>query len=226
MDIYSVFRHIRYRSQQALDLAFPPQCASCKRVGSVLCPTCFAQLQPRMPLPYKQGWSALQGLVAVNVYEGALRDCIHALKYDGVIRLAEPLGALLGHTYLNYGMHADMMLSVPLHSERHKQRGYNHAHLLASVCASSVGVPLIEHVLVRSRATHAQVGLNAFDRRQNMIGAFSIAPEHATTYIRGCRILIIDDVCTTGATLDACAATLFGAGASSVWGLVLAGSIL
>ncbi len=226
MDIHTIFHQLHYRTQQALDLAFPPQCASCKRVGSVLCGACFAQLRPATPLPCRQGWSALQGLVAVNTYQGPLRDCIHALKYDGVTRLAEPLGALLGHTYLTYGMQADILVSVPLHSERHRQRGYNHAHLLASVCASTIGVPLREDVLVRSRATNAQVGLNAYDRRQNVAGAFSITTQNATAHIYGRRIIIVDDVCTTGATLDACAATLFQAGAISVWGLVLAGSAM
>ena len=121
-------------------------------------------------------------------------------------------------------MQADMLVSVPLHSERHKQRGYNHAHLLARVCASTIGVPLRDDVLVRSRATNAQVGLNGYDRRQNVAGAFSIIAKDATTHIYGRKIIIVDDVCTTGATLDACAATLFQAGAASVWGLVLAGS--
>ncbi len=226
MDIDSVFQQLHSRTQQALDIAFPPRCASCKRVGSVLCGTCYGQLRPVIPLPYRQGWSALQGLVAVNTYQGTLRDCIHALKYDGVIRLAEPLGTLLAQTYLNYGMQADMLVSVPLHSVRHKQRGYNHAHLLASVCASRVGVPLRDDVLVRSRATIAQVELNASDRRQNVAGAFSITATNATTLIYRRRIIIVDDVCTTGATLDACAAALFRAGAASVWGLVLAGSAM
>ncbi len=224
MDIHSVFHQLHNRTQQALDLAFPPRCASCKRVGSVLCSACFAQLQPTIPLPYRQGWSALQGLVAVNAYQGPLRNCIHALKYAGVVRLAEPLGMLLAHTYLNYGMQADMLVSVPLHSERHKQRGYNHAQLLARVCASTVGIPLRDDILVRFRATNAQVGLNAYDRRQNVAGAFTIMAKDATTTIYGRRIIIVDDVCTTGATLDACASTLFQAGAASVWGLVLAGS--
>ena len=224
MDRHSIFHQLHYRTQQALDLAFPPRCASCKQVGSVLCQACFAQLQPATPLPYRQGWSALQGLVAINTYQGPLRNCIHALKYDGVVRLAEPLGTLLAHTYLNWGMQADMLVSVPLHNLRYKQRGYNHAQLLARVCASIVGIPLRDDVLIRSRATNAQVGLNAYDRRQNVAGAFSIAAGDATTHIYGRRIIIVDDVCTTGATLDACAATLFQAGAVSVWGLVLAGS--
>ena len=226
MDIHNVFHQLHYQAQKALDIAFPPHCASCKRVGAVLCKACFVQLQPTTPLPYRQGWSALQGLVAVNAYQGALRNCIHALKYDGVVRLAEPLGTLLAHTYLNYGMQADMLVSVPLHSERHKQRGYNHAQLLARVCASTIGVPLRDDALVRFRATNAQVGLNAYDRRQNVAGAFSITANNATTTIYGRKIIIVDDVCTTGATLDACASTLLQAGATSVWGLVLAGSAM
>ena len=116
-----------------------------------------------------------------------------------------------------------MFVSVPLHSERYKQRGYNHAHLLAEVCATTLEVPLREEILVRSRATTAQVGLSAYDRQQNVAGAFSYV---ATESIYNRNIIIIDDVCTTGATLNACAATLLLAGAASVGGLVLASSIV
>ncbi len=219
MDVRSVF-------QQALDIAFPPQCAACKRSGTILCSPCLTQMQPAIPLPYRQGWYALQGLIAVNLYQEPLRTCIHALKYDGVTRLAEPLGLLLAQTYLRYGLQADMFMSVPLHSERHKQRGYNHAHLLANTCASTLGVPLCDDVLVRVRATPAQVGLSAYERHQNVAGAFSFRAGTATESIYKRRIIIVDDVCTTGATLDACAATLLQAGAASVGGLVLASSTM
>jgi len=208
--------------QHALDILFPPRCIACKRSGSVLCSSCLAAMQPLAPLPYKQHPHHMSGLHAVNMYEGSLRSCIHALKYEGVTRLAEPLGTLLAQAYLNYGMRADMMVSVPLHSERQRKRGYNHAQLLASVCASRVNVPLRDDVLVRSRATAAQVGLRAYERQQNVQGAFLATP--TTREVYGRRIIIIDDVCTTGATLEACATALFNAGAYSVWGLVLARS--
>ncbi len=172
MDVQSFFRQAQYKVQQALDITFPPQCASCKRSGSILCHACFVQMQPPTLLPYQQGWRALNGLFAVNIYQGPLRDCIHALKYDGVTRLAEPLGSLLARAYLQYGMQADMLVAVPLHSERYKQRGYNHAHLLASACSSIIGIPLRDDLLVRLRATSAQVGLNARNRQQNVEGAF------------------------------------------------------
>ncbi len=222
------FRKVLYRmqdkAQQALDIVFPPQCAGCQQSGTILCATCFARMQPTILLPYRQEWQALYGLVALNSYYDPLRTCIHALKYEGVTKLAEPLGMLLAQTYLRYNLDADMFLSVPLHNERYKQRGYNHAHLLAQVCATMLEVPLREDILVRSRATSAQVGLSAYERHQNVTGAFSYVATTESLYNR--NIIIIDDVCTTGATLDACAATLLRAGAASVGGLVLASSAM
>ena len=113
-------------------------------------------------------------------------------------------------------------LCSSLHSERQQQRGYNHAYLLAEVFAAQVGIPLRDDVLVRHRATLAQVGLKSGERQQNVAGAFACTPLFATGALFGRRILLIDDVSTTGATLEACAAPLFSAGASAVWGLVLA----
>ena len=164
----------------------------------------------------------MSGLRAVSAYQEPLRACIHALKYNGNTRLAEPLGQLLVRAYTGYGLHADIILPVPLHSERQRQRGYNHASLLARVCSTQLGVPLYENILVRHRATLAQVDLNPKDRHQNVAGAFHCTPAFATGTLCGRRIVIIDDVCTTCATLEACAVPLFAAGAEMVWGLVLA----
>lgn len=164
----------------------------------------------------------LHGLRAVSIFQEPLRSYIHALKYKGKTRLAEPLGRLLAQTYTRYSFQVDAMISVPLHHERQRQRGYNHAQLLAEVCASLVSIPLYNNIVQRQKATPAQVGLKASQRYQNMAGAFLCTPTYTTGSLRGRRILIIDDVCTTGATLEACAAPLYAAGASAVWGLVLA----
>jgi len=107
-------------------------------------------------------------------------------------------------------------------NRRQRQRGYNHASLLARVCSTQLGVPLYENILVRHRATLAQVDLNPKDRHQNVAGTFHCTPAFATGTLCGRRIVIIDDVCTTCATLEACAMPLFAAGAERVWGLVLA----
>jgi ComF family protein len=158
----------------------------------------------------------------VSIYQEPLRSCIHALKYEGNTRMAEPLGRLLARAYLQYGMRAEVMIPVPLHHERQQQRGYNQAYLLAEVCAAYAGIPLRNDILVRHRATLAQVGLNHDERRQNIAGAFLCTPAFATRALAGRTILLVDDVSTTGATLEACAAPLYVAGALAVWGLVLA----
>jgi ComF family protein len=155
-------------------------------------------------------------------YEGALRTCIHALKYDGQKRLAEPLGKLLVQAYIAYGLRADLVIPVPLHKEREQQRGYNQTTLLARQFARQLGLTLREDILQRARATPVQVGLNGQERQQNVEGAFACTPQFTTGALSGRTILMIDDVCTTGSTLEASAAPLFAAGVQSVYGLVLA----
>ncbi len=225
-------------TRQCLDLLFPPRCAGCRKGGHALCTDCLRAIPLLLP-PFCQHCGSpsaangmcqscryhsprLHGLRAVSIFQEPLRSYIHALKYKGKTRLAEPLGRLLAQAYTRHDFQADAMISVPLHPERQQQRGYNHAQLLAEVCALLVGVPLYNDIVQRQKATPAQVSLNASQRYQNMAGAFVCAPAYATGALRGRRILIIDDVCTTGATLEACAAPLYTAGASAVWGLVLA----
>ena len=238
LNIRIISHYAHTLSQQFLDMLFPPRCAGCRRAGYSLCPSCIARIQP-LPSPLCQHCSTplspngacktcyyhrlnLSGLRAVSAYQEPLRSSIHALKYDGNTRLAEPLGHLLAQAYVYYGMQADIIVPVPLHSERQRQRGYNHASLLAGVCSRQLGIPLQDGLLLRQRATQAQVDLHPRDRRQNVAGAFVFAPPFATDTLFKRRILIVDDVCTTGSTLEACAAPLFAAGATAVWGLVLA----
>jgi ComF family protein len=230
--------HSRSVIQQFLDILFPVHCAGCQRTGHVLCPACIAKIQP-VPSPFCQLCGTplstygvckncqyhhpnLSGQRAVSLYQEPLRGCIHGLKYDGNTRLAEPLGLLLAQAYRRYGLQADMLIPVPLHSERQQQRGYNHASLLAEVCSANLGVPMNDSILVRHRATVAQVDLHPRERYQNVAGAFACTSGSARDALYGRRIVIIDDVSTTSATLEACATPLFAAGAKEIWGLVLA----
>lgn len=163
----------------------------------------------------------LHGLRCVNIYQGILRKTIHALKYDGQQRLAEPLGLLLALAFQHYGLHADAILPLPLHPQRQRQRGYNQAVLLARVCATYLKVPYLEDIVVRRRVTAPQVGLPFHERRQNVVGAFALAPNALLRLADYQTLLLIDDVSTTGSTLEACAAPLYATGVQQVWGLVL-----
>ena len=237
----TLFRDFQRGGQHLVDTIFPPHCAGCNRSGTILCTSCIAKFGPVPPSSCQscgrailepdivcrmchKGPARLHGLWAVSSFEEPLRSCIHALKYEGNVRLAEPLGLLLAQRFSRTMLGADAMVAVPLHSDRQKERGYNHAQLLAEVCAKRAGVPFHEHMLVRHRATLPQVGLSMKERYLNISGAFLCTPAYATGALVGRTIVIIDDVATTGATLEACAAPLFIAGAREVRGLVLAHS--
>ena len=233
-----IWKQSRSVLQQFLDVLFPVHCAGCQKSGHVLCPSCLAKIQP-LPSPVCQLCGTplstygackncqyrptkLSGQRAVSFYQEPLRGCIHRLKYDGNTRLAEPFGLLLAQAYRRYSLGADVLIPVPLHRERQQQRGFNHASLLAEVCSANVGVPMNDSILIRHRATVAQVDLHPRERYQNVAGAFACTSRSASDALYGRRIAIIDDVSTTSATLEACATPLFAAGAKEVWGLVLA----
>ncbi len=151
-------------------------------------------------------------------FEGVLREAIHCFKYRGRTVLAEPLGDLMATYWTQHTMPIDVLVPVPLHAARLRERGYNQAALLAREMARRVGLTVDERVLVRRRATASQVKLDADQRKANVRAAFRCSGDGLTAK----RILLIDDVCTTGATLEACAAALYDGGARSVQALTLA----
>src|SRR5690349_13899868 len=229
----------KHAMERFLDFIFPPCCAGCKKIGSILCSTCYASIRLLSPPFCKYCHASLvagrfcqkcayhplrfSGLRIAGAYREPLRSYIHALKYHGNKRLALPLGSLLAQTYKRTGLVADMIVPVPLHTQRQQQRGYNQAQLLAEVCSAQLGLPLYVSLLTRVRATASQARLSSMnERRQNVAGAFLLNPQVNAKALAKRHILLIDDICTTGATLDACAAPLFSAGAKTVWGLVLA----
>ena len=151
-------------------------------------------------------------------FEGGLREAIHRFKYQGLTALAPTLGKLMA-TYLEEtSLPAEVIVPVPLHPSRVKERGYNQALLLTQELAKGTGLPLWGDSLVRARPTPPQIGLNAIQRRENVRDAFLSTDQR----LAGKRVLLIDDVCTSGATLEACSIALHKMGVESVWGLVLA----
>lgn len=234
---YSLLEQTERLLQQGLDLLFPPVCTTCRRRGSWLCSTCLQSMQP-LTVPVcqqcgsplasaacfscRQKLLQLHGLRAVNLYRGVLRRAIHAFKYDGCVHLADPLGLLLARAFEQYSLRADIIVPLPLHKQRRQARGYNQAELLARVCARRLKIACREDLLIRQRITRPQVGLSAQERYQNVAGAFALAPSFSIRSFSGRSFLLIDDVSTTGATLEACASPLYEAGIQAVWGLVLA----
>jgi ComF family protein len=146
---------------------------------------------------------------------------LRRLKYEERPDLARPLGHLLRRAARDADLGADVVVPVPLHPRRLADRGFNQAALLAAEVAEELQVPLVTRALARGRDTAQQAMLDRAGRLENLTGAFSALNAAS---IRGRRVVLIDDVMTTGATLTACAEALLGAGAGSVAGLVVARS--
>jgi ComF family protein len=193
--------------QAQIEPIVPPVCRRCGRPARAagLCPTC-----QRTP-------SNLVGITATAIFGGPLREAIHRFKYGNGYLLAPVLGVRLVEAWRDHGLAADLIVPVPLHAGRLAERGFNQSALLAQVLAQTVGVPLNEGIVVRHKATQQQALLSAAERRENVKDAFVCRGN-----VTGLRIVLVDDVCTTGATLEACGRALNDAGAASVWAFTLA----
>lgn len=209
-----------------LDLLFPPSCIVCNADGAWICQACRSQIayipvtnQGRIegkPLG-RHDQAAVDGFYAVSYHDGVLREAIHQFKYEGVRALASPLSALLADFYSEHALFADMLIPVPLHPRRQRERGYNQSNLLAQALGQIIHLPVNANILQRVKYTLPQVGLNAEERQENVIDAFRCVQAPNVEHV-----MLIDDVCTTGATLSACALVLKEQGARHVWALTLA----
>jgi ComF family protein len=163
------------------------------------------------------GLNRFDAAYSFGAYQDTLRKLIHLFKYGRIRPLARPLGALLGAS-IPSGETFDAIVPMPLHWWRRWRRGFNQSELLAQEIARRCGVAVVEAVR-RKRPTAPQAGLSNSGRRENVAGAFEVRrPER----VRGLRVALVDDVLTTGATANACAAALKRAGAKRVTLLVLA----
>lgn len=203
-----------------LDLVFPPHCVACDRIGAWICPTCL-QMLPDQPILAADAWWGDRGhlttLRSLSLHEFPLREAVHGLKYGGMRVLAQPLAEILARRWENISPTIDMVVPIPLHGARRRRRGYNQARLLASAFCQRSGLPLADGVVIRQRNTPSQVGRSRAERQRNMRGAFRCIDDA----LRGKSLLLIDDVCTTGATLDACAQALLQGGANQVHAFTL-----
>lgn len=157
---------------------------------------------------------------SLGAYAGPLRDCVVALKYRGRHRTAARLAVrvLESEPCRRILKASDVIVGVPLHPERERQRGFNQAHLLTSAIARGCGLP-VSGGLVRTRNTRSQTDLSGRDRRRNVRDAFAAGSDSA---LKGAAVTLVDDVTTTGATLRECAAALLAGGALEVRSITVA----
>lgn len=243
--------HVRRVSDGVLDMLFPepPPCPACRRPQSPdepgLCPDCLARLSRAVPPLCRRCGRPLRGGVADEevcrlcrersrffaaarapfVYDGAVKDLIYRFKYGGERKLGEALGVLLGRFLEREAAlwPLDAMVPVPLHPSRLEERGFNQADVLARVAGEWVGRPVWSDVLQRIRPTETQTRLSARARQENVRGTFRVARAER---LAGRRVLVVDDVLTSGATADEVARTLLKAGARQVNVLCLAIGVL
>lgn len=206
-----------------LDLAFPRFCVGCHREGNHLCEDCFSLLSlARAPSALK-AHSSLAGLFCATSFEDPLvQRLLHSFKYPPFLRdLAKPLAfSIIAHmSLLNKPIYPpDVICSVPLHKRRLKWRGYNHAEELAQEMGEAFSLPVID-ALLKTQHTTPQANLGKERREANLKGVFQARNPHA---IDAKTILLVDDVYTTGATMEECAKVLKRAGAARVFGAVVA----
>jgi ComF family protein len=214
---------------RALDLALPARCVGCGREGEPLCPTCEPALDARLQLPAGTplGLPAdipepLLQLEWCAPFAGSVRRALHELKYGGERRLADPLGRAVARRWQRVAAGGDVLVPVPVHSDRARQRGYDQAALIAEVAARQLSLPMAP-ILERTRATIAQFDLDRSHRATNVQGAFRLRPgARSSRPLDGRWVVLVDDVITTGATLAACARPLLEGGAIGVSAVTVA----
>ena len=232
----SLLKGIARLASGSLDLLYPPRCVGCNKEGQFLCSTCLHAL-PRLVAPYcricaepvvrgdlcrgcRESPLAIDGIRSPFLMEGAIREAVHRLKYNNLRAIAPVLGGLLADFLAAQQVQGDCLVPVPLHRRRERQRGYNQAYLLAGEAGKRLDISVIPQALSRlSNAPPQAKSLTAQERRANVKGSFHCP---APSPIAGLKVLLVDDVCTTGATLEACALALKASGASCVWGVTLA----
>jgi ComF family protein len=238
------FAPVRASWRFALDVALPPLCPACRGVlgeSGGLCAACWSKLSFIAP-PYCErlgtpfGYDPGAGVLSTEAvtdppafararaavrYDDVASALVHALKYGDRLDLAPSMGRWMAQAGRELTAAADALVPVPLHWRRLWARRFNQAAALARVVAQASGVPVLDDALRRRRATRQQVGLARAERATNVQGAFAV-PEARHAAVAGRRLVLVDDVLTSGATIDACTRALLRAGAAQVDVLVFA----
>lgn len=200
----------------AIDLVFPPICSGCGRPDTRYCAHCLCDLQA-VPLQVTTRRAEnLDRVFATGPHDGVLQSAVQAFKYQGAIELADPLAERLTLALRWLDWTFDIIVPIPLHSERLRERRYNQSELLADIVAAELGLFCATDFVARVRNTEKQAQLSGAQRRNNVKGAFEVVAD-----VAGLRILLVDDVVTSGETLNECASELRNHGAAAVYGIAV-----
>jgi ComF family protein len=227
----------------ALDLVLPRLCAVCREpvTGQGLCPACWSKLSfitrpycERLGVPFVYdpgpGILSMEAIAAPPAYQRARaavrfdeisRALVHSLKYGDRLDLAPMMGRWVAHAGREVLAEADALVPVPLHWRRLWARRFNQSAMLAAAVAAESGIPIAAGALKRVKPTAQQVGLTRNERATNVQGAFRVPPEGKPAVV-GRKLVLVDDVLTSGATVEGCARALLRAGAANVDVLVFA----
>lgn len=234
----AIFSRLRFAGRTVLDFALPPRCPACfapTDVHHAVCGACWGRMpliaEPvcavtgaPLPMPSPPGTISPAALAdpplyrrarAPALYHGPARTLVQGLKYADRYDCAVPMAMWMARAGRELLEDADLIVPVPLHWRRQLARRFNQSAVLAARLGRIAGKPVAHDVVVRKRATRQQVGLTAKQRATNVAGAFTVK-ETAKDRIAGRTILLIDDVVTTGATIDACVKALLRSGAGHV----------
>ena len=224
--------------EKIVDFFFPRRCIGCGKLGDLLCASCSLKLPKLLP-PFCQKcgkhessgvlcpvcWgrhTEIDGIRSVFRFDGTVRQAVHDLKYRSIKSMADCLAAAMADYLKENRMPGKVLVPVPLHPKRLRERGYNQSALLARKLGKLTLMEVTDASLYRTKDSLPQARTTSVDgRRKNVEKAFSCR----NTDLSEKSIILIDDVCTSGATLEACAVALKVAGADSVWGFTLAREI-
>ncbi|HXW76834.1 MAG TPA: ComF family protein [Candidatus Eremiobacteraceae bacterium] len=211
-----MFQLLRRIAETALDILAPARCAGCSALGRLLCEACAGSLLRSDIRRFNAKPDALP-VIALADYAGVARSVVIALKFRGARTFGRRTGALFAR---RTDLRSDVIVPVPLHESRLRERGYNQAAEIGAGIGMVTGARVLDQAIVRIRATQAQSSLLRAERGRNVSHSFGFGPK--ANALRGRDVLLVDDVLTTGATAAECAAVISRAGSTAIRIAVLA----
>ncbi len=224
--------------EKVIDFFFPRRCVGCGKEGDYLCARCTRAL-PRLlpPICQKCGkpessgsrcaicWgrqTEIDGIRSLFHFEGVIRQAVHELKYNNLKAISGCLAVLMANYLKDNPMQGEVLVPVPLHPRRLRERGYNQSALLARELGKLMSLPVVEDSLHRYKDSPPQARAETVEERWRNVRAAFVCLDGQ---LSGRRVVLVDDVCTSGATLEACAVALKDVEVISVWGFTLAREI-